>query len=83
MAKPRVTKQSISFNGEKLNLSDLGRTLCLDHSYLSRIFSGTRNPSIHVAQRIARTLGMDLPEFLTAIESRRRTLHRLPKRLSA
>jgi len=87
MGTAHLTRQSITFNGEALNLSELARELDVDASHLSRIFAGARSPSVKLARAIARRLGMDLDEFLLAIDARRRSLSRrakaLPKELTA
>ena len=64
------SRQSIQIGGKYVNLSAISRQQNIDHSYLSRIFSGERIPRITHARKIALAIGMGLEEFLDALESR-------------
>src|SRR3989338_3867129 len=62
------TKSTIWFDGKPINLSAIGRAQHLHHTYLSRVFSGWREPSIKNARKIAACFGMGLEEFLEKLE---------------
>jgi transcriptional regulator with XRE-family HTH domain len=62
------TAQSVSFAGHFINLSEIARVEGLNSSYLSRIFSGERNPTIPLARRLANALKMDIGEFIEELE---------------
>lgn len=47
----------------KLNLSDVARGTGVSVAHVSRIFSGLRTPSLDVAEKIAKYLGVGLSEF--------------------
>lgn len=48
---------------EAVCLSELGRATGITVSYASRIFSGERRPSLPVASKIAKYLGMSIDKF--------------------
>jgi transcriptional regulator with XRE-family HTH domain len=62
--------QSIRFAGTFINLSAISRTQGIDLSYLSRIFSGNRRPSLNMCQQISTCLGMGLEQFVGHLEVR-------------
>lgn len=66
----RPTPQTVWFAGTPINLVRLANSYVppLDPSYLSRIFSGDRAPSIAYARRLADGLGMQLQAFLDELE---------------
>jgi len=49
----------------------LAETASLARSHLSNIERGTKDPGLEVQERIARALGLSLPELLTAAEHER------------
>ena len=49
----RPSRQPIQIGGKYVNLSAISRQQNIDHSYLSRIFSGERIPRITHARKIA------------------------------
>lgn len=48
---------------ESTNRSELARAICLDRSYVSLVLSGKRTPSLPVAAKMARKLGVTLDDF--------------------
>lgn len=75
--EPKPTPQTVRLSGIPINLSALARTTALDLSYLSRILSGNRAPTVTYLEQIADALGMDLEPLLVAIRARRaRTLRK-------
>jgi transcriptional regulator with XRE-family HTH domain len=52
----------------------MARSLKMDHSYLSRIMAGNRQPTIRHARKIADALGMGLEDFLALVEARKERL---------
>ena len=62
------SKATIWFAGKPLNLCAIGRAQNLHNSYLSRVFSGNRYPSVKNARKIAAALGMGLEEFLKTLD---------------
>ncbi len=70
----KPTKQSIYFAGKHIKLAAIARNEGIDQSYLSRVFSGQRQPRIAHARKIARGLGMSTDAFLDAIAARRQSL---------
>lgn len=68
-AKP--THQTVRLSGTPINLSALSRKTGMDLSYLSRILSGDRTPTVVYAEQIAQALGMDLEPLLAAIRARK------------
>lgn len=68
----KPTSQSVKFAGVYINLTDLAVCHELDHSYLSRIFSGDRpDPSVSYSRKVAAALGMELGAFLEALKQKR------------
>lgn len=53
----KPTSKSIRLGGRFINLSRLAE-FGFDHSYLSRILAGDRNPSMDYARRVAKCLGI-------------------------
>lgn len=64
----KPTTQSVQFSGPFINLSDVGSLTGLTVSHLSMIFAGKREPSLKTAKKIASALGMDLTEFVEALD---------------
>lgn len=69
--------QSVRFNGNFINLSELHRLTGVDLGYLSKIMSGKRQPSLKVSRLIALELGIGLEEFLKAIDNRKADFDRM------
>ena len=65
-----ATAQVITGSGEIVSFTEIARATRLDTSYISRIFSGERRPSLRVASRIATYLGMSLDDFYARWSSR-------------
>jgi transcriptional regulator with XRE-family HTH domain len=61
----------VMFAGRYVKLSELSRQFMLDHSYLSRILSGQRYPSLKYALRVAEALDMGLEEFLAELDKKK------------
>lgn len=69
------TTQSIMLGGRYINISAIARDQNIDQSYLSRVLSGKRPPSIEHARKIATALGYaTIDDLMAAIEDRRRNL---------
>lgn len=68
--KGLVTPQTVHFAGRAINLAQIARSVtpALDHSYLSRIFDGTRTPATAYAKVLAGLIGMDFAPFLEELE---------------
>ncbi len=66
--------QTVRFAGKFINLSAIARAQGLDVSYLSRIFAGTRVPTLPYCIKIAAMLGLTLDEYVEAMEVRKREL---------
>lgn len=67
----------IILGGRQLNLTRIAEAQSMDPSYLSRIFSGKRDPgrmSISQAQKLAAAVHMGLEEMIEAIYERRDAL---------
>src|SRR5262245_9999593 len=60
--------------GVHINLGLVEKETGMDYRYLSRVLSGRREARTRTARRIAAALGMDLSEFLDAIDERRADL---------
>jgi transcriptional regulator with XRE-family HTH domain len=65
----KPTPQSVCFNGTYLNLSALARDSDVHPSTVSRIFNGTRKPSLNAARKLSMSLGMSLDEFIVALDN--------------
>lgn len=65
------TAQSIRLAGRYINLKHMAAEEGFDHSYLSRIMSGERTPSVAYYKRIADALLMPLDELMEAIAERK------------
>jgi transcriptional regulator with XRE-family HTH domain len=61
---------SVRFAGKYINISAIARSQRLSQSYVSKLLSGKRSPSIRVAKKVAAALGMGLEDLLEAIEQR-------------
>lgn len=73
------TPITIWLRGKPISLTAVARTQNIDRSYLSRIFSGKRDPgqmTVTQASKIAAALGMGLEDLIEAIYERERTLGR-------
>lgn len=57
------TKQAVKFAGRVINLSLVAKETGFHVSYISRIFSGKRYPSLRNAERLAEALGMEWAAF--------------------
>ncbi len=66
----KPTRQSILFAGRYISLMGIARGQNIHQSYLSRVFSGERIPSVNHARKLAAALGMGLEEFLEALDER-------------
>jgi transcriptional regulator with XRE-family HTH domain len=62
---------TVIFAGVPINARRIAAAAGMDHSYVWRVISGDREPSLAVAKRIAAALGMDHIVFLQVIEDRR------------
>lgn len=71
----KPTPQTVYLAGVPINLSTLARTMKADHSYLSRILSGERQPRYRHGQKIASALGMSFEAFATHIMARWEAKH--------
>lgn len=74
----KPTTQSCWFGGRCINISGLARHCRIDRSYLSRVLSGTRQPSIHYSRTVATALKMDLSAFELACEAAKRDVSFIP-----
>jgi len=77
----KPTRQSILFDGKYISLLGLARTQGLDQSWLSRIFSGERQPSLAYARKVSAALGMGLEAFLDTLDQRTAGLRARNKRI--
>lgn len=74
----KPTSQSCWFGGRYVNVSRLAKHCQVDRSYLSRVLSGARQPSIHYSRTVASALKMDLSAFELACESAKRSVDFIP-----
>lgn len=65
----KPTGQSVLFAGQYINLHQLAADTGYDRSYLSRVFSGKRQPSLKAAALLASALAMSMDGFVSALES--------------
>ncbi len=72
----RPEPKTVRFGGEFINLALISRVTHIDHSQVSRILRGTREPSLMQAQAIAKALAMDLQPFLDLRDAHTRSLKR-------
>lgn len=73
---------SVDFAGVHVNLKQLAIAAGLHHTYVSRVFNGTRPlPRIETARLMADALGMPFDDFIDALEDR--ASRELQKRLEA
>ena len=62
---------SVDFAGVYINLKQLAILAEGDHSYLSRVFNGIRPlPRVQYLRHLADILGMELTDFILALEDR-------------
>jgi transcriptional regulator with XRE-family HTH domain len=66
----KPTTVSVLFAGRYVNTSAIARSSGLNQAYISKILLGSREPTIHIARRVAASLGMGLEDMLEAIEER-------------
>lgn len=66
----RPNSQTVWFAGQPINVAAIAESFepPLGYSHLTKIFKGTRQPSVDVARQIALALGMSLGAFLEALE---------------
>jgi transcriptional regulator with XRE-family HTH domain len=62
------TSKTVWFGGKPINERAIARAQALDQSYVSRVFTGDRTPSIKNARKIAAVLGMGLEDFLEELD---------------
>jgi hypothetical protein len=79
----KITPRTIEFNGVHINLTAMGKMRGMDTSYLSRIFSGERTPSIKHARKIAGCLGLGLEQFLNLLDARVKAINRAKRHKAA
>lgn len=60
--------QTVKFAGKYINLSEISRNQGIDTSYLSRIFRGERMPTVPYIRKISAALGMEVQQFLDALD---------------
>lgn len=65
------TQQTIRLCGRYINIARLATDQNLDHSYVSRILAGERNPSLDYFRRIADALMMGTDELIEGIRDRK------------
>lgn len=65
------TAYSVRLGGRYINLQRLANEENFNHSYLSRIVSGDRTPSLPYYQRLADALQMELQDLIDAIADRK------------
>lgn len=61
-------KGFVYLSGRFINVYQMHCVTGLDYTYLYRVFRGERQPSLKYAERIARALEMELPDFLRDLE---------------
>lgn len=66
----KPNRLSTVFAGKTISLKAISRAQGIDMSYLSRIFSGKREPTLHHTKIIAAALGMGIEDFLEALDRR-------------
>ena len=79
----KPTSKSVLFAGRYISLSGISRNQNIDQSYLSRVFSGERTPSLAHARKLAAVLGMGLEAFLEALDEKIKNLERVISRYDA
>lgn len=72
----RRSRHSVWFAGQRINQSAIARATDTNPSYLCRILSGERQPTIPVITKIAKVLGMTVDQFLAALDERKALLKR-------
>ena len=60
-------KQTI--NLEEINRSRMARDMGVDVAHVSRILAGKRNPSLKLAMRMSKSLGITVEQFYELISS--------------
>lgn len=68
------TTQSVRLRGVYISITALASDTGINHSYLSRILSNQRNPSLTCATKIAASLHWSVEELVQAIEDRFKTV---------
>jgi transcriptional regulator with XRE-family HTH domain len=80
----KPAKNTVYLGGKPVNVTAIARAQNMDQSYLSRVLSGSRQPTILTAQKIAAALGVGLEELLDMVSLRKAELAaRARKELSA
>ena len=72
MEKPN--KQSVLFNGQYINLSEISRKTDIHISCISRIFSHDRQPTVEHLRKISKTLGVSVQALLDSLDRAKRPL---------
>lgn len=76
----KINSNTVILGTTAINLSAIARIQGIDLSYLSRIFSGKRDPgqmSVKQAMKLAGAVGMGLEEFISALYERQEKLSRM------
>lgn len=55
--------QTVTLNGDNINLSEISRSTGISVSHLSKVFSGKRTPSLQVLKLIADEVHMTLDDL--------------------
>lgn len=66
----RITWQTIYFMDKPISLTLISEATGIQHSQLSKLFSGRRKCSLKAARLVSKALGMDLEPFVQALEER-------------
>jgi transcriptional regulator with XRE-family HTH domain len=67
--EPNPNARSCYFGQRWVNISEVGRKSGLSRSYISHVFAGRKNPTLHSMAAIAKALDITTSEFLQMLEN--------------
>lgn len=70
----KPSHQSVRFGGRYISIRRLSEAHHLDHGYLSRIFNGSRKPTLTYLEIITNALGITVDEFREYVADRQAEL---------
>lgn len=66
--------KAVEFLDQRYNLKVIAAKASLDPSYISRVLSGKRDPSLSTVRKICRAMGVSLDEFVAGLDLRAKSV---------
>lgn len=76
----KPSHQSVRFGGRYISIRRLSEAHNLDHGYLSRIFNGSRKPTLTYLETITTAMGISVDDFRQYVADRKAELEEKRRR---